>query len=1067
MVPGYIIKRKNMNLKVSKKTTVLLLLAILTSSLTAHAITADDLIKLSGFQGGLIVNVGSTNGKLTADLAADNNAIVQSLLLDLEQIDAARNTNLNGRVTVTARDGEVLPYADNMVNLLIAHNEKDISIKEIDRVLAPLSIAMINKNGRWTKHGKPWPDEIDEWTHHLHGPDNIPVAKDTIVAPPKYMQWVAGPMYARSHEINTSMAAMVTAAGKLFYVWDEEVIGLVDKRMPDAWTLIARDAFNGALLWKRPIPDYGWRKWHDESIWDDYLVRAKMLRNAPPTLGRRLVANKDKLYVTLGYEAPVSILDAATGKVLNEIPNTKNTDEIICDDDILLLRIRTADSPPEKNAWLTMPPQSGYILAVNAKDGKTLWQSKAETVSPLSLATKNGKVFYSNYKQLVCLDRKTGKELWRTEPVQLAEEYKIPKAGSLVAMDKVVLYKTNRITAFDTETGKILWQAPKGIKSSLFIADGLLWTSIFDEKAARSGTKVHRMGLDPLTGETVREISVPKLKSPGHHPRCYVSKATERYLMLNKRGIEYLDLTGDEHMRTDWLRAPCIYGSMPANGLTYMAPHQCVCYPGVLLSNFNVMTAHNTQPKSKAKRLQKGPAYGKVKASPPMPNSDWPTYRHDAKRSGRTNTTIANNPKQKWQTQLTAPITPPVSANGKLYVAEKDNHKVIALDSATGKQIWQYTAAGRIDSPPTIHGKLVLFGSADGNVYCLQASNGKLVWRFQAAPTQRQILVYDQLESTWPVHGSVLLQHDRILGKPLAYVTAGRSSYLDGGIYVYALDPYTGKVIYQTRLDGPHPDPQKDTGAAGYMEGAKSDILTSDGADIYLFQERFSSNLKRFPSPMENLGPQGGGFRLYPAQPNRNSSGKHLMAIGGFLDDTYNEGTYWTYDTRWPGWDRKMSRLTSPYAKLLSFDEKLVYGAHLLTKNVRVRRGFTPGETGCRISASKHNPEMFESEKDKRRKKGKTLIYKWETYIPVRVRAMVLTKNKLLLAGPADIVPEDDPAVSFKPNAQSVLTTISRESGKVINEKKLNETPAFDGLIAAEGRLFMSCKNGVVLCLGN
>ncbi len=354
MVPRYIIKRKNMNLKISKKTTVLFLLAILTSSLTAHAITADDLIKQSSFEGGLIVQIGHPDTAITTALAADNKAIVQTLSKKLEQI----NSNQSGRVTAAEWDGQVLPYADNMVNLLIVHNIKDVSTKEIDRVLAPRSTAMINKNGRWTKHTKPWPKEIDEWTHHLHGPDNISVAKDTIVAPPKYMQWVCGPMYARSHEINSSLAAMVTAAGKLFYVWDEEVIGLVDKRMPDAWTLIARDAFNGALLWKKPITDYGWRKWHDESIWDDYLVRAKMLRNAPPTLGRRLVADKDKLYVTLGYEAAVSILDAATGKVLSEIPNTKNTDEIICDDDILLLRIRTADSGPEKKVWLTIPPQS-------------------------------------------------------------------------------------------------------------------------------------------------------------------------------------------------------------------------------------------------------------------------------------------------------------------------------------------------------------------------------------------------------------------------------------------------------------------------------------------------------------------------------------------------------------------------------------------------------------------------------------------------------------------------------------------------------------------------------------
>ena len=246
------------------------------------------------------------------------------------------------------------------------------------------------------------------------------------------------------------------------------------------------------------------------------------------------------------------------------------------------------------------------------------------------------------------------------------------------------------------------------------------------------------------------------------------------------------------------------------------------------------------------------------------------------------------------------------------------------------------------------------------------------------------------------------------------------------------------------------------------MEGAKSDILTSDGSDIYLFQERFSSDLKRFPSPMEDMKPQHGGFRAYPADPNRNSSGRHLMAIGGFLDDTLNEGIYWTYDNRWPGWDRLMWRLTSPYAKILSFDDELVYGAHLLTTNVRVRRGFNPGETGCRIFATKHNPEIIQSKDDKRAKVHKS---KWETYIPVRVRAMVLTENKLLLAGPADIVPENDPAASFKPDADAVLTIISRENGKVVNTQPLSEIPAFDGLIAVNGSLYISTKNGKVTCL--
>ena len=58
---------------------------------------------------------------------------------------------------------------------------------------------------------KPVPPNIDEWPHYLHGPDNNAVARDTVVGPPRRMQWVAGPRYARSDEINSSMAAMVSA----------------------------------------------------------------------------------------------------------------------------------------------------------------------------------------------------------------------------------------------------------------------------------------------------------------------------------------------------------------------------------------------------------------------------------------------------------------------------------------------------------------------------------------------------------------------------------------------------------------------------------------------------------------------------------------------------------------------------------------------------------------------------------------------------------------------------------------------------------------------------------------
>ena len=63
----------------------------------------------------------------------------------------------------------------------------------------------------------------------------------------------------------------------------------------------------------------------------------------------------------------------------------------------------------------------------------------------------------------------------------------------------------------------------------------------------------------------------------------------------------------------------------------------------------------------------------------------------------------------------------------------------------------------------------MLFGSADGYVYCLRASDGELVWRFRGAPRDERLVAFEQLESLWPVHGTVLVQDGA------AYFAAGLS----------------------------------------------------------------------------------------------------------------------------------------------------------------------------------------------------------------------------------------------------------------------------------------------------
>ena len=73
-------------------------------------------------------------------------------------------------------------------------------------------------------------------------------------------------------------------------------------------------------------------------------------------------------------------------------------------------------------------------------------------------------------------------------------------------------------------------------------------------------------------------------------------------------------------------------------------------------------------------------------------------------------------------------------------------------------------------------------------IYNYLLADGALAWRFDATPYDKIVMARGQVQSAWPIHGSVLIHADT------AYFCAGRTSYVDGGIFLYGLDPLTGKV---------------------------------------------------------------------------------------------------------------------------------------------------------------------------------------------------------------------------------------------------------------------------------
>ncbi|HID05544.1 MAG TPA: hypothetical protein EYP10_00195, partial [Armatimonadetes bacterium] len=386
-------------------------------------------------------------------------------------------------------------------------------LKAMLNSLGVMNVTVISKYGTWIQMRKPQPPNIDEWTHHLHGPDGNPVANDRVVGPPKHLQWLAEPVWSRSHDTDSSVCAVVTSRGRIFYIVDEAPISLPgDHPLPDNWFLVARDAFNGVLLWKVPMKRWGWREW--KHTW--YKRRPW---NMPLNLPRRLVAFNDRVYVTLGYHAPVTELDARTGAVLQTYEGTEDTREILLCKGVLILTVY-------RNGSLK-------VVAVDVDKGRILWESKNTykgstmeyvtrvgftNVDPVLNTATNGRVIcLVDGADIVCLDFNTGKELWRTK---IANKVGSLWIGTLIVHDKVVLYaEPTQLVGLSVETGRKLWSRTLREYGwlwfqwkDIFVINGLVWTWSYEagkRERGGAGVRVYPLyadGIDPLTGVVKRRV---------------------------------------------------------------------------------------------------------------------------------------------------------------------------------------------------------------------------------------------------------------------------------------------------------------------------------------------------------------------------------------------------------------------------------------------------------------------------------------------------------------------------------------------------------------------------------
>ena len=90
---------------------------------------------------------------------------------------------------------------------------------------------------------------------------------------------------------------------------------------------------------------------------------------------------------------------------------------------------------------------------------------------------------------------------------------------------------------------------------------------------------------------------------------------------------------------------------------------------------------------------------------------------------------------------------------------------------------------------------------------------------------------------------------------------------------------------------------------------------------------------------------------------------------------------------------------------------------------------------------------------------------KWQKMIPLRIRAMVLAGDHLFAAGTPDVLDPKDPLAAFEGRKGAMLQVFAAKDGSLVKSYSLASPPAFDGMIAAGGRLYIATQDGKVLCM--
>jgi outer membrane protein assembly factor BamB len=921
---------------------------------------------------------------------------------------------LGTRIYVEKGPWRHIHLADNLADAVIvtrrAAAASGVDRKELLRVVNPLGRILLGDE----QFTKPSPAGTDDWTHPYHGPDNNPQSRDLVARAPYLTQFFAGPYFMPPPSVS------VAAGGRIFKAHGH--LAFHSREWPWRNKLVAMNAFNGTILWTRPLAE-GFNVHRNTLVATPatvYLgdsVSCKLIAAATGVLEGEIVA-------PAGAAGPVWKWMAMEGGILYGLVGEK---------EFFDPGHKKADSPPGW-PWGGMSP--GYdlaeypwgfgrtFLAVDPKTGKILWvHNETERIDSRGVSMAGGRIFYyCEQKFLGCLDAASGKPLWRAAdgpllaaigPTDRAQNWNAGMStfGYMMCSDKAVYFigpHRRRLVAVSAADGRLLWQYPFGNFRPVLRDEGLY------AMAPPLGNEDSLL-LDPRTGKTLARLNCRR-------SACTRPTGTADGIFCraeNDWGTAQLRSSDHRFRRLPLMRPPCHDGVITAFGLAHWGSWICDC--GVsMIGNISLAPAgdfdfqlqakdsdrlETTAPLSAVTGEQQAAAAAEAQPGSSDASSDprdWPTFRADVRCAAAVPVAIASKAALAWTYAPPAAVEPaaPIAACGMFFWSGSDG-AVRAIHAATGGLKWSAYTGGAIVYPPVAYRGRLYVGSGDGWVYCYDAGSGRLCWRFRAAPVERKIPIYGRLGSTWPVGSGVLVDGG------VVYAAAGVANY--DGTHVYALDAETGRIRWQNNTSGrlAGPDSLSGVSVQGHLllDAGKLYLAGGNAASPAVYDARDGRCLNA--NREEGKTPCPRGQDLFLIQDRMHCFDRRL----------YGPNRYWP-------------------------------GRQFLGPLVLAHRG----ETMIRDLDGRVTRVTVESAL------GKTPKVVWQSGHLRQTHTLALGANAVVVAG-------QRAATDGRPDPQYAVAALAVGDGGVLWSHPLPTQPAWWGLaVDKAGRVFVSLVDGRVLC---